>query len=241
MLTPEQCSSFERDGYVAPLTMCSPSEMAELRAEIEEAVAARPGPHGGDRWSSRHQDCRVVYDVCVDERICGAVAEFLGSAVSVWNSVFMAKEPGDGEVPWHQDRDFQLLDPDIGLAVWLAIDDAGRDNGCLELVPGSHHHVLPHADRTSPVEFDAHVRAGSVAVARAVPIELRAGEFLLFRNKLLHHSPANRSSQRRLGLAIRYTVPGVRVRTDLLFPGHRVYPVLDAGAGLGDPVGEDSR
>jgi len=237
-MTPEQRAAFERDGYLAPLQMCSPAEMAHLRARIEAAVAARPGPHGGDIWSSRHQDCRVVYELCANERIRDAVAQVLGPDLVVWNSVFMAKEPGAGEVPWHQDRDYLMLEPDISLAVWLAIDDATTANGCLDLLPGSHRERLAHTPRQRPDEFDASVSDDTATRRASVPIELRAGEFLLFCNRILHHSAPNRSTRRRLGLAIRFTVPSVRVRTDQLFPGHRVYPVRGTHRSERNPVGQ---
>ncbi len=47
------------------------------------------------------------------------------------------------------------------------------------------------------------------------------GQFFLFTERLLHHSEPNRSNLRRLGLAIRVTIPQVRVDHDRLFHGHR--------------------
>jgi ectoine hydroxylase-related dioxygenase (phytanoyl-CoA dioxygenase family) len=103
-------------------------------------------------------------------------------------------------------------------------------NGCLEVIPGSHRDVLPAIPRTSDGEFDSHVDISHVAGRQQVPIELRAGEFLLFWNKILHHSVPNLSPRRRLGLAVRYTVPAVKVDASKFFDGYRTVAVRIAAS-----------
>lgn len=219
-LTDKELAALERDGYVAPLAACAADRMAELRAAIDTAVTM-PGPCYGDPWTARHQDCRVVRDICASRAICAPVAQVLGRDLVIWNSVLMNKASGDGEIPWHQDHDFDYLRPDVGVAVWLAIDDATEANGCLEVIPGSHRALLPSTPRSRPEEFDSQVDDVHVAGRDRVRIELHAGQFLLFHNKILHRSAPNPTPRRRLGLAIRYTVPGVTVDTTTFFPGYR--------------------
>ena len=223
-LTDEQLTALDRDGYVAPLPLCAADRMADLRAAIDAATIV-PGPCYGDPWTARHQDSRVVHDLCASGLICGPVAQVLGPDLVIWNSVLMNKAPGDGEIPWHQDHDFDYLSPDVGLAVWLAIDDATEANGCLEVIPGSHRALLPSTRRSQPGEFDSHVDDAHVAGRDRVRVKLQAGEFLLFYNKILHRSAPNPTTRRRLGLAIRYTVPGVTVDTTTFFPGYRTVAV----------------
>jgi chlorinating enzyme len=223
-MTPEQREALDREGFLAPLWLCSPTEMARRRSAVEAAVAA-PGPYGGDQWSARHQDCPAVLDLCREPAVTDLVAAVLGGDLVVWNSVLMHKAPGDREIPWHQDHDFHYLDPDVGLAIWLAIDGADRDNGCLEVIPGTHTRLLPATARSRPDEFDSHVDDADVAGRTPVYVELAAGQFMLFHNKILHRSAPNRSDRRRLGLAARYTTAAVTVHSDKLFRGHRVVAV----------------
>jgi ectoine hydroxylase-related dioxygenase (phytanoyl-CoA dioxygenase family) len=235
-LTEEQLTALDRDGYVAPLPLCAAGQATGLRGAID--VATRTGgPCFGDPWTARHQDSQVIREICASQAVCGPVAQVLGPNLVIWNSVLMNKAPGDGEVPWHQDHDFDYLSPDIGLAVWLAIDDATEANGCLELIPGSHRALLPSTPRTRPGEFDSRVGDAHVAGRDRVRVELRAGEFLLFRNKILHRSAPNPTPSRRLGLAIRYTIPGVTIDTTAFFPGYRPVTVSGAGFAAG-PGGE---
>ena len=233
MLTDAQLAALDRDGFVAPLTFCPPGRMAGPRAAVEAATAT-PGPCHGDPWTARHQDSAAVFDLCAGPAVCAAVAQVLGPELVIWNSVLMNKAPGDGEIPWHQDHDYEYLSPDVGLAAWLAIDDATEDNGCLEVIPGSHRVLLPFTARSRTGEFDSHVDGAQVAGRDTVSIQLKAGEFLLFRNKILHRSAPNGSARRRLGLAVRYTVPGVTVNGAKFFDGYRPVP---ASAGRPDPAG----
>jgi len=224
-LTKEQVKCFERDGYLAPLEFCTTEKMDLLRPSINDALGRKLGPHGRDRWGSRHQDCRVVYEICASPAIVDTVATLLGPDVILWNSVFFNKEPGGREIPWHQDRDFLLLEPVVNVAVWLAIDDANVENGCLQVIPGSHRNYVPHIPRTHSHEFDARADTAYIERSKAVNIELSAGQFIIFHKKILHHSLTNLSIKRRLGLAMRYTVPGVKVNVEEFFEGYFVYLV----------------
>ena len=50
-----------------------------------------------------------------------------------------AKPAGTGrKVPWHQDGEYWPLKPLSTCTVWIAIDDSHQDNGCLNVIPGSH-------------------------------------------------------------------------------------------------------
>ena len=240
-LTTAQLARFERDGYLAPLEFRPAEEMKVLRPALDKALKCQPGLRGGDCWSARHQDCRLVYDICSSPSIVDPVASLLGPDVLIWNSVFINKEQGAREVPWHQDRDFLLLDPCVNVAVWLAIDDATVENGCLQVVAGSHGAYLPHIPRTHAYEFDATADIPDSAKKKAVNVELKAGQFILFHKQLLHHSAANASNKRRLGLAMRYTVPGVKVKTDSFFEGYCVYPVKGNDSIHANPIGVPPR
>jgi ectoine hydroxylase-related dioxygenase (phytanoyl-CoA dioxygenase family) len=233
MLTVEEIDAFSTNGFAGPFELWSAAEMRRRAELVEARVCASDGPFERDRWESRHQDCRCVFDLCAAEAIIGRVRCLLGPHVLLWNSVFFCKQPGGREVPWHQDRDFLLLDPPVNVAAWLAMDDATAQNGCLDVIPGSHRVQVPHVPRQTANQFIARADLQYVNRESAIPLPLRAGQFILFHRDLLHHSRANLSLHRRLGLVIRYTTPGVRVNTQGLFREHRVYLMSGEDA---DPV-----
>jgi ectoine hydroxylase-related dioxygenase (phytanoyl-CoA dioxygenase family) len=236
-LTASQLSQFDRDGFLAPLEFCSAEEMSVLRPAIDDALSHKPGPYGGDRWSARHQDCRVIFDICSHSAIVDAVSSLIGPDVLIWNSVFFNKEPGGAEIPWHQDRDYLVLEPCISATVWLAIDDVSVANGCLQVIPGSHTEIVPHTPRTDASKYDAIADISDSVKGSAVHVELRAGQFILFHRQLLHYSAPNTSSIRRLGLALRYTVPLAKVKTDTFFEGCRVFIVKGVDTIRQNPIG----
>ncbi len=229
-LSPEEVQRFERDGFIGPFTLMQRNQMDAVRSDVDRSVTSREGPYGRDQWESRHQDCRCVYDLCTHPHLLHRIATLLGQDLVLWNSVFFNKGPGGREVPWHQDRDFLLLTPNINVAAWLAIDDTTANNGCLEFIPGSHLMNVPHLPRVRGNQFEARADLRFVDRSNKVAVPMEAGQFVIFHRDVLHHSEANLSLQRRLGLVIRFTVPGVRVNTAGLFERHLVYRVLgDSG------------
>src|ERR1700749_462909 len=105
-LSAAEIAEFEEQGFIGPYTLCSPEEMHRLHPLIDEAVERKSAPFRRDKWESRHQDCRVFYDICASPEIVGRISSLLGPDIVLWNSVVFNKMPGGREVPWHQDRDF---------------------------------------------------------------------------------------------------------------------------------------
>ena len=172
---------------------------------------------------------RAGDDICAHPLVCGPVAGVLRPDLAVWNSVLMNKAPGDGEMPWHQDQDFDYLSPDTGLAVWLAIDDATGANGCLEVVPGSHHTLLPSTfraagPRTSTPTWTSTRRGGP---GLGSPVELRAGNSWSSTTRSCTARP--RIPHRAAGSASPCAkVPAVEVDTTRFFDGYRAVAVSAA-------------
>ena len=85
------------------------------------------------------------------------------------------------------------------LQLWVALDDAPVDGGCLEVVPGSHQAGL--ATRLGGlVPMEQLERAGAASRALALPV--RAGEAVLLHNHVWHRSARPRNGQRRLAFSV---------------------------------------
>ncbi len=218
-LSLEEVRRFHRDGFLGPITMMSPEEMAPIRAQIEQQVLEVDSPLSKSRVQSRHLDVPVVMDLCSHPAIVERVVSIFGPDVILWRSHFFNKGPGDLAVPWHQDINYWPIQPTLNVSAWLAIDRVTEENSCVQLIPGSHRQTVPHlksegtmfGEEADPDYFDA---------SQAIKMELEPGQFFLFTERLLHHSAPNTSDQRRLGLAVRMTVPMVMVDHEKLFKGH---------------------
>jgi ectoine hydroxylase-related dioxygenase (phytanoyl-CoA dioxygenase family) len=135
------------------------------------------------------------------------VAQLIGEDVILWGCHVFCKPGGTGyETPWHQDGHYWPIRPLATCTVWIALDRSDRENGCLQVIPGSHRDrtLLDHAteDREDLVlsqradeAFDA---------ASAVALELEPGQMSLHDVYMLHGADANRSPRRRAGVALRY-------------------------------------
>jgi ectoine hydroxylase-related dioxygenase (phytanoyl-CoA dioxygenase family) len=214
ILSREQISAFNRDGYLTRLRIFGEEEITEIRRYFDELLA-RTLAAGGDSYSisTAHLRFGRVYDILTDRRIVDRVKDLLGEDVIAWGSHFFCKMPGDGKrVSWHQDSSYWPLTPSKAVTAWLAIDDASVENACMRFIPASHH--LGHLTYTLSETDEANVLnqtvVGAETLGQPVDDELKAGEISIHSDLLLHGSEANQSSKRRCGLTLRYCPSSVR-------------------------------
>lgn len=221
-LTPDEINHFHHQGYLGPFAAVSPDEMATIRERIERDVLTADGP-SDTRTQARHLDHRFIYELAASEAIVGRLRSLIGDDIVLWTSYFFNKEPGGAEIPWHQDFNYWPIEPAINFSAWLAIDPVTTENSCVNVIPGSHRSVVPHIKAREGMAFRIEADPAQVKTDKAVAMELKPGEFFLFTEKLLHQSNANTSNMRRMGMAMRFTLPWVRVldhEAPPLFPGH---------------------
>lgn len=140
--------------------------------------------------------------------ILDLVSQLIGEDIILWGSQLFCKPPLIGkEIPWHQDGQYWPIRPIATCSVWIALDDAMPENGCMRYIPGSHagdsiyrHRVTDRSDvvlnqEVEPSQFDAYSGRDDA---------LSAGQFSLHDVYLIHGSNANRSSKRRAGFVVRY-------------------------------------
>ncbi len=211
---------FRQQGYAGPYRGWSESEMSAIRQRLDREVFVKDGP-GGNPYQCRHLDTRQVWELCSHPSIVERMAAVFGPDLVLWRSHFFNKEPGAVEIPWHQDRNYWPLEPLINISAWVAIDAATRENACVQFIPGSHKVLVPHVKAEDGMAFGEMADPAHVDTSRAIDMVLRPGEFVLFNERTLHHSEPNRSQLRRLGLAVRVTVPMVKVYHEQLFASHR--------------------
>jgi len=213
-LTQEQLEHYNRLGYIAPLDVYSAEEIGAIRAYFDDLLA-RVVASGGDSYSisSAHLKYGPVYDILTEPRIVDFIGDLFGDDVIAWGSHFFCKMPHDGKtVAWHQDASYWPLSPSKAATVWLAIDDADRENACMKFITGSHH--FGHMTYRPSDSADHNVLNQSIDNAEqygdVVYDELRAGQVSIHSDLLLHGSEANDSSRRRCGLTLRYCAASVR-------------------------------
>lgn len=222
-LTSEELEGYHNNGFVGPFRLLDEADASDLLTKIEQDVFSTAGPLPGHDTFMRHMDSPLIYDVCADASVTDRISSILGPDLMLWNTSFWRKEPGDSEIPMHQDMHYWPNDPPTNISMWLALTKSTRDNACLRLIPGSHKRILSHIDSSDGALFATGADPAQFDMADAIPMEMQPGQFVLFNDRLLHGSPANTSTERRIGFVARYTYPSTKLYLDQipLFPAHR--------------------
>lgn len=149
------------------------------------------------------EESPVFHQIAFDHPALRAVREaLLGEGAKMFQSMALIKPPFHGsEKPWHQDNAYFKVTPlDAILGVWIALDHATVENGCMHVLEGGHRAgpLRHHHDK------DCEIVEGRLQPENAVPIELEPGGVLFFYGMLPHFTPANKTPKRRRALQFHY-------------------------------------
>jgi len=143
-----------------------------------------------------------------DPAILDLVEQLIGPDIILWGSQVFCKPAATGKaIPWHQDGQYWPIRPRATCSVWIAIDDARPENGCMHYIPGSHSSGVVFRHRTSErsdIVLNQEVEPALFDESTARDDVLEAGQFSLHDVYLVHGSNANRSANRRAAFVIRY-------------------------------------
>ena len=144
----------------------------------------------------------VFQGLVAHERTQGFIAQVLGESVVLKGTMALSKPPFIGsEKPWHQDNAyFNWLPLNLVATVWIALDDATIENGCMHVLPGMHvKGAFKHCHT-----IDCQIVPGRLDYSDAIPVELKAGGAMFFSAMLPHQTPPNGSAGRRRALQFQY-------------------------------------
>ena len=153
-------------------------------------------------------------------QVLDIVEAILGPEVSLFHCKLLMKAARDGTTtPWHQDYSYWRTDENrpLMLNCMLQIDDSTVENGCLQMVPGSHKWGLMEHEREGKV-FGLFLPGYFQPREDAVPVPVPAGSAVFFGPLIIHGSDANRSDRDRRAVTIAYNVTtnGARASREVL-------------------------
>lgn len=140
--------------------------------------------------------------------LLAVLERIIGEQTTMFQDMGLIKPPLIGrEKPWHQD--FAYFNLPLGtqvVGVWVALDEALIENGCMHVIPGSH--------RDGPVihfqRRDWQICDTDVQVGRSVAVPLKPGGILLFDGLLHHGTPPSQSTKRRRAVQYHYRPASVQ-------------------------------
>jgi ectoine hydroxylase-related dioxygenase (phytanoyl-CoA dioxygenase family) len=220
IITESQRAALDEDGYFILENVFTKEEMDKLARLIEahqrrheEAIAAKGGTQGISRaneitfTSHLAQNDDAIRAFVLRPEFVAITTEILGPDVDLyWNqSVFKSPE-GQKQFPWHQDDGYTPVTPSPYLTLWLALNDATPENGCISVMPGSHRRgLLPH--KQSDIGLVCH---DAEDPDQGVLVPVKAGSLAVFWSLTMHKSGANLSSGPRKAFVIQYAHAGVK-------------------------------
>ncbi len=140
--------------------------------------------------------------MAVHSGLLGVLEQMMGDTPELFQDMALVKPPRYGsEKPWHQDcAYFNLPEGTTVVGVWIALDEATAENGCLHVIPGSNiEGPMIHFKRR-----DWQICDTDVPVGRDTMVPLKPGGCLFWHGLTHHGSPANQSEQRRRALQLHY-------------------------------------
>jgi len=216
-ITDDQVRAYQTDGYVLVRGMFEPDEIELLgraaredRALDQHSFGRADGEGGTVRLSLWNQPGDSIYGMVARcQRVVGSAEKLLGGEVYHYHSKMIMKDARIGGAwAWHQDYGYWyqngVLWP-LLVSASIAVDAATRENGCLQVIRGSHQlgridHVLTGDQAGADAERVAEVRQRM----ETVYVEMAPGDTLFFHCNLLHRSDQNRSEHPRWSMICCY-------------------------------------
>ena len=217
-LMPDQIQQYQEDGYLIIRNFLNAGEVAKLyQVAIEDSAIQKNAINVNDSTGKRsklslwYKPGDDTYGLLtrsqqlvesVDKLLDGKSAQSVAT-VCHYHSKLMQKEPRVGGAwEWHQDYGYwyknEFLFPDQMMSVMVAITDANKENGCLQVIKGSHKiGRVEHGFAGEQVGASQRYVDLALKTMDLVYVELKAGDVLFFHSNTLHRSEANLSDRPR--------------------------------------------
>ncbi|CAN5419383.1 phytanoyl-CoA dioxygenase family protein [soil metagenome] len=202
--------SYQTQGYVVVPGIFTAEEVAAYKQHYMDMRASGPLP--GDFPGVNLQDTdplkkfpRMIHmhrwddlslQWMLDSRINRCLTTLLGQEPFAVQTMLYFKPPGARGQALHQDQYYLRVQPGTCMAAWMALDRCDEENGCMEIVPGSHNWPLLCTIPADTTQSFTDVTVPIPDGVQAKPVIMEAGDVLFFNGQLIHGSYPNTSPDR---------------------------------------------
>jgi hypothetical protein len=219
--TSDQIRQYNKDGYIIIKNFCSKQEVDKMYGiAVHDNAMAKNALDLNDQtgkktklslWFTPGND--IFGYLTRSERVVNRVAQILDSDAPVchFHSKLMQKEPKVGGAwEWHQDYGYwyknQFMFPDQLVSVMVALTPANKQNGCIQVIKGSHKlGRVNHGFAGEQVGADMTMVDNALKTMELVYVEIEPGDALFFHSNILHRSEANNSDDPRWSIISCYS------------------------------------
>lgn len=219
VLSDTQLAQYERDGYLVAEGLFRPEEMDVLmdraayyvehpkegiNIQIEPRVEKGEAQPPSRLDSVRKIEVLVAHDdlflqFARDPRPLDRFRSILGEPVRLFRDAFMWKPARVGSAkPYHQDSAYWQIEPMTLCSMWVALEDATLENGCMRVIPGSHKGGIVEHKHLE----DFQITDDALDLSREVAVEMKKGSALFFHSLLLHATSPNTSNRSRRAMIL---------------------------------------
>ena len=132
----------------------------------------------------------------LDERLNNVLTELLEEAPLAVQTMLYFKPPGARGQALHQDQFYLRAKPGTCIAAWMALEDSDEENGCMQVVPGSHLWPLLCVEKADTTKSFTDIQVPLKPGTSSAPMIMKAGDVLFFHGMVVHGSFPNTSKAR---------------------------------------------
>ncbi|GIF52376.1 phytanoyl-CoA dioxygenase PhyH [Asanoa ferruginea] len=215
MLDQQDVAFFRENGYYLNRSpLFAPEKLDRLEGIFDEHLAEKGAKLSDELDTPHFRDPRLL-DFLLSDDVLDLVEPLVGPDIALWTSHFISKDPKVGRAtPWHEDSAYwngRLSEYDRIVTVWLALGPSNQENGCMRVIPGTHHNGFSDYVPTDKTVQTFHAEIPGVDESKAVYFELERGQCSLHDGRIIHGAKPNTSDIRRTGYTMRYFPASVKV------------------------------
>lgn len=231
-LTQQQIQSYRDNGFLLVENFLNEEELFFWRNAVTEAIEQRNGRKfafsdskvGEDDGINKDSDYYgKVFDqmlnlwqtnddvkkIMMDERIGKMVADLAGwEGTRIWHDQALIKRPWANPTSWHLDTPFWSFSDRRALSIWVALDDATLENGCLYFIPGSYHTTTfenPGIGKNMDAVFEMYPQ---FLKTKSTAVPMKAGSCSFHNGLTIHGAGANMTNGFRRAMTCAYMPDG---------------------------------
>ncbi len=193
-------AEFNKNGYCLFRGLFTPEEAKQIIEDIKQAqtIDGVSGLNKGAMtfYSGVYAQSKALQAVISRPEVINRLTQIIGPNFWVRWDQAVAKGPGAGTFPWHQDNAYNSLKDDH-YQLWIALTKTTSENGGLWLDPGSHTQVEPHQKVGNHMVFQGKPK-------NPILIEANPGDVLLFSSRTLHSTTPNVTQETRWVYVVEY-------------------------------------
>jgi phytanoyl-CoA hydroxylase len=231
-ITPQQISFYQDNGYIVIEDFLNAEELETWRLAVTEAVEQRKGQKMPgktikvgeddginndaeyfnkvfDQMINLWQTNEKVKQLMFDPKIGEMAAKLAGvDGIRIWHDQALIKKPWANPTSWHLDTPFWSFSDRKALSIWVALDDATLENGCLFFIPGSQKETSfdnPGIGKNMDAIFTNYP---SFRSSKSVAAPMKAGSCSFHNGLTIHGAHANMTPGQRRAMTCAYMPDG---------------------------------